>query len=107
MRPPRLELRVDHEPDSVVVHLEGEVDILTVPKLRACVNEVIRTSTGDVVLDMRAVDFIDSAGVLLLLSTRRRPLQASRKLLVVCEDGPVMRLIELTRLTDTLGVTDR
>jgi anti-sigma B factor antagonist len=104
--PPRFALRVEHQPDLVVVYVEGELDILTVPKLAARINGLIRRSRGDLVLDLRAVEFIDSAGLQLLLNTRRRLLRKSRALSVVCETGPVRRLIELMRLTETLDVKD-
>lgn len=102
--PPRLGLRVDQQPDSVVAYLEGELDILTTPKFGARINGVIRESTGDLVLDLRGVEFIDSAGLQLLLNTRRRLLRRQRNLSVICEEGPVKRLIALMRLTDILGV---
>lgn len=86
------------------MHVDGELDILTAPKLAARLNGVIRGSTTDVVLDLRDVQFVDSAGLQLLLHTRRRLLRASRSLSVICDDGPVRRMIELGRLTETLGV---
>ena len=87
------------------MQLDGELDILTAPKLDACIDELIRGSDGDLTLDLRAVRFIDSAGLQLLLHTRRRLGRGSRKLSVICVEGPVLRLLELTRLTGTLGVT--
>jgi anti-sigma B factor antagonist len=90
----------------VVAYVEGELDILTARKLAARINAVIRRSTGDVVLDLRAVEFIDSAGLQLLLNTRRRLLRTSRTLSLICDEGPVKRQIELMRLTGTLGVKD-
>jgi len=88
-----------------VAHVDGELDVLTAPKLAAQLNGVIRASDTDVVLDLRAVEFIDSAGLQILLNTRRRLLTSSCTLSVICDDGPVRRMIELTRLTDTLRVT--
>jgi anti-sigma B factor antagonist len=102
--PPRFGLSVDHQPGAVVVRVDGELDLLTVPKLAASLNGVIRTSANDVVLDLRDVRFMDSAGLQLLLTTRRRLLRASRTLSVICDDGPVRRTIEVSRLTETLGV---
>lgn len=88
-----------------MVQVDGELDVLTVPKLAARVNGVIRASTGDVVLDLRGVSFMDSAGLQLLLNTRRRLLAATRSMVVICEQGPVRRVIELARLTEALGVS--
>ena len=89
-----------------MVHVEGELDILTGPKLTGRLNALLRERTTDVVLDLRNVRFMDSAGLQILLLTRRRLLRESRALSVICADGPVRRLIELERLNETLHVTD-
>jgi anti-sigma B factor antagonist len=98
-------LRIEHQPREVVVRVEGELDILTTPKLAARLNGVIRASDTDVVLDLRSVEFIDSAGLQILLNIRRRLMSASRTLSVICAEGPVKELIEFTRLTEALRVT--
>jgi anti-anti-sigma factor len=48
--------------------------------------------------------FIDSAGLQVLLAAHRRLSRAGRGLAVVCDDGRVRRVIELSRLIETLGV---
>ncbi len=40
----------------------------------------------------------------MLLNAQRRLIRESRSLAVICVPGPVRRLIELTRLVETLGV---
>lgn len=103
--PARFELGIDHRPNEVVVRVDGELDILTTPKLAARLNGVIRACDTDVVLDLRRLEFIDSAGLQILLNIRRRLMRGSRTLSVICDDGPVKEVIELTRLTEALRVT--
>ena len=102
--PPRLELRIENQPEAIVIRVEGELDLLTAPKLSARLNGVIRASTGSIVLDLRNVEFMDSAGLQILMNIKRRLMRASRTLSVIC-DGPVRQVIEFARLTETLGVT--
>ncbi len=90
--------------DATVLHVDGELDILTAPKLSAELDVIIRRYAGDVVIDLSDALFIDSAGLHILLSAHRRLTRASRRMTVICGDGPVRRVIELARLTDTLGV---
>jgi anti-sigma B factor antagonist len=104
--PARLKVEVDSKPDVMVLTIEGEVDLLTAPRLAARLTRVIRESEGDVVLDLHNVEFMDSAGMQILLNVRRRLLRASRTLSVICDDGPVKQVIQFARLTDTLGVID-
>ena len=86
------------------LHVDGELDVLTAPKLSAELDVIIRRYTGDVVIDLRGTLFIDSAGLHTLLIAHRRLTRASRRMTVICGDGPVRRVIELARLADTFGV---
>jgi anti-sigma B factor antagonist len=101
--PPRLELRIENQPDAVVVLVGGELDLLTAPKLSARLDGVIRASTNSIVLDLSDVEFMDSAGLQILLNIRRRLARTSRTLSVIC-DGAVRHVIEFARLTETLRV---
>lgn len=109
--PVRFELKVIDEGASVRLQIAGELDVLTTPKLAGELNTLVRRSTQDVIVDLRGADFIDSAGLQILLSAHRRLSSASRTLTVVCEDGPVRRLFEMTRVGEMLGLnrgnTDR
>jgi anti-sigma B factor antagonist len=102
--PPRLELRIENQPDAIVVLVGGELDLLTAPKLSARLNGVIRTSATAVVLDLTGVEFMDSAGLQILLNIRRQLARTSRTLSVIC-DGQVKQVIDFARLTGALGVT--
>jgi len=87
-----------------ILEVAGELDILTAPTLAAELHTIVRKSRGDLVIDLRQAVFIDSAGLYVLLNVHRRLDRAGRNLAVVCDDGPVRHVIELARLTETLGV---
>jgi anti-anti-sigma factor len=88
----------------ITVTVEGELDLLTAPKLVAQVDQLVRAEPGDVVLDLDETLFIDSAGLAILLNLQRRLDRRGHRLRVVCDDGPVRRVIEMARLEDTLGM---
>lgn len=90
--------------DAIALHIAGELDVLTAPKLAAEANGILRRSTQDVIIDLSQANFIDSAGLQILLGIHRRLTGASRKLTVECDEGPVRRVIELARLEETFGV---
>ena len=50
------------ESPSRVLHLKGELDLATVPKLREALAKALR-SEEPIVVDMREVTFIDAAGL--------------------------------------------
>jgi anti-sigma B factor antagonist len=85
----------------------GELDVLTAPRFAVRVEEIVRQCDCDLTVDLRGVQFIDSAALHVLLNAQRRLTRSSRRLTVICDDGPVHRVFELSRLVETLGVQRR
>jgi len=90
--------------DATVLRVGGEVDLLTVGRLGAEIDQEVRQGSGDVIVDLRGVDFVDSAGLHILLNAKRRLTRRGRALSVVCKPGPVRRVFELAKLVETLDV---
>jgi anti-sigma B factor antagonist len=84
--------------------VEGEIDIATSPRLIAALNEAVTDTTGAVLVDLSAVEFMDSTGLALLIRVQRRMSRRDRGFAVVCPDGPVRRIFELTDMVETLRV---
>jgi anti-sigma B factor antagonist len=101
-----VELRLSHyeRPYATVVAAAGELDLLTAPAFSAKINELVCRQPSDIVVDLSEVQFMDSAGLQILLSAERRVTRRARRLTVICPAGPVRRVIELARLTDVLGL---
>ncbi len=63
--------------ERIVVRVQGEIDLATAPRLHDAVADAVADGWSHLVVDLRAVSFMDSAGVHLLLdlkdmgSTRR------------------------------------
>jgi anti-anti-sigma factor len=88
----------------ITFSVTGELDLLTAPQLVAHVDRLLRVEPADVVLDLGETQFIDSAGLAILLNLQRRLERRKHRLRVLCDDGPVRRVIEMARLEETLGV---
>jgi anti-sigma B factor antagonist len=84
--------------------VKGEIDIATSPRLIAALNEAVTDTAGSVVVDLSAVEFMDSTGLALLIRAQRRMSRRGRGFAVVCPDGPVRRIFELTDMVETLRV---
>ena len=84
--------------------VEGEIDIATSPRLIAALNDVVTDTSGTVLVDLSDVEFMDSTGLALLIRVQRRMGRHGRGFAVVCPDGPVRRIFELTDMVETLGV---
>jgi len=85
---------------GVAVH--GEVDVAAVPTLVAALDQAIRESTGAFVIDLCDVEFLDSAGLSVLLRARALLGSDDRQLAVVCPPGAVRRLFEVAGIADLL-----
>jgi anti-sigma B factor antagonist len=98
---------VREDRQALVVTVAGEIDVLTVPRLRAAVAAGFdQLHEGEVlVIDLTDVTFLGSPGLETLLDVtqaarqRREPLR-----IVVDHTRPVIRPIELTGLDDLLAL---
>lgn len=73
---------------GALVEAQGEVDLTTAPQLREPLMAAA-TTTGytDVIVDLREVDFIDSAGLALLVEARKKLVAEKRTLHVLLTPG--------------------
>ena len=99
-----LQITEERREDALVLALKGELDLRTAPRLRVHLAELLHRGDVDVVLDLEGVEFIDSTGLAAMLNALRRLTRAGRRLLLVCPEGPVLRILRLTRLDSTFSV---
>jgi anti-anti-sigma factor len=103
---PSFTVRVVPQRERVRVLVAGELDLATAGILDAQLNELFDVGWSEVTVDLREVEFMDSAGVHTLLRPRRRSDSGEGRLSVVVEPGPVQRLLRLVNADVTLGVAD-
>jgi anti-anti-sigma factor len=89
-----------------VLRLRGGLDLLTLPGLQGAL-AAIPLTVPQVVLDMHALEFIDSTGVrgLLQADFARRAVGGSL-VFIAPTDGTFARTVRLLRLLDRLDVRD-
>ena len=79
-----------------VVHLVGELDMASVPELRAHV-EPLAAEWPTVVLDLSRLEFCDSSGLHAFLTLSRHCEEHGTRLVLRAMTRPVRRVFELTR----------
>jgi anti-sigma B factor antagonist len=94
--------------DTVLATLSGELDMAATFRLEPALERATQQpGVRGLVIDMSAVEFIDSAGLGLLLATHER-LRAARIAFELANPSPnVQRMLELTGAGGTLAVTAR
>jgi anti-anti-sigma factor len=80
--------------ERVVLVLTGELDLDTAAQLQTALDEVRGNGFDQIVVDLRAVTFLDSTGVELLM----REEQKGGGFSIAYRDGPVKRILEITGL---------
>ena len=97
-----------HEEDlderTHVIAVSGEIHVSTAPEFGRRVTEIISERGGHLVLDLRAVTFIDSTGLSVILNGLRRVTRQRGRMTLVCANPTVLRLFEITRLTSTFDI---
>jgi anti-anti-sigma factor len=89
-----------------VLELRGELDILAVSVLSDRLDDLTGVQGSDLLLDVRAVTFIDCAGLSLLSRARYRTRQRGGRLRLagVTHGGSVARLLRMTGLHGTFEI---
>ena len=81
--------------DGAIVAVTGELDMLTVPKLRDELNAVIERGVHRIVLDLTGVSFIDSVSLAAIVTVRRRLGEGGRVGVVIEEGSYAMLIFEI------------
>ena len=95
-----IEIRKNEE--NTVVEIVGRLDTTTAPSLEKTINEDVG-QVKNLVLDLKGLEYISSAGLRVLLATQKKMQQiGSMKVINVCES--VMEVFEITGFADILTI---
>jgi anti-anti-sigma factor len=83
------------DPEAAWVHLAGELDVATTPRLECALREP-RLQARLVVLDLRELEFIDSSGVHAIVDASIRARRAGNRMLLLHGRPGVDRVFTLT-----------
>ncbi len=98
----KLEIQLDAQSDSLKVVLSGELDADNCSELGL---QVEVQPGSDVAVDMAQLRFVDSSGISEILQLRERAVSGGGSLAVIAASPQVRKVIEITGLTELLGLT--
>ncbi|PPK67512.1 STAS domain-containing protein [Actinokineospora auranticolor] len=90
--------------DPVVVEVTGEVDLATAPQLEQALDDALAQPGGGVRVDLSGVEFMDSAGLRVLVAALRKAEESGRSLVLDSPHERVRRIIEITGLAEVFGL---
>lgn len=88
------------------VSVAGELDLATVPLLRSAITAALDSGTPELCIDLWETDFMDSAGLHLLVDAEREVRGLCRRLTIVCRPGPVRRIFDIAGLAELLPLRE-
>jgi anti-sigma B factor antagonist len=99
-----LQVTVEEWKGIPVIQASGEIDLATVPELRAVVNEITARTPRVLIFDFSQVGYMDSSGLGILVSARRRLGVYDGEVVVISAAGSVLKALNLSGLDRILTV---
>ena len=97
-----MNINIEKVDNSTIFKLEGRLDTVTAPELEQVINNE-GEALENLVLDFGGINYISSAGLIVLLGTQKKMnAQGSMELINVSED--VMDILEMTGFADILVI---
>jgi anti-anti-sigma factor len=99
-------LRIERveQPGTVVLSLSGELDLESAPALASVLREPENTDAARIVLDLSALEFIDSTGISVLVQSRLQAGEAGRHFVLTNLPSNVDRLFSITGITSQFTI---
>jgi anti-anti-sigma factor len=99
-------VEVSEEGQGIVIALGGELDLASSPALEEALERVFDSDTKFVVIDLRALEFMDSTGLSIIVKAYQTADDRERQLFLVNGPPQVQRLLSLTGVADRVSLID-
>lgn len=99
-----MDYRTETTGDALVVHLSGVLTFDDHEKFRAVVTEIADSQASTAVIDLSALQQIDSAGIGMLLLANDRAGKQDKQLRIRGVSGHVAKVVELSRLEQLIPI---
>ena len=99
-----LDIEIFDDPKGKRIALGGSLDTATAPQLQRKIDESVDASVHTVIMDLRGLEFLSSAGLRVIFKTKK--LMAGRKgrFLLVNLQPQVRRVFEIIKALDGMNV---
>lgn len=90
---------LERDPHGMTARVVGELDLLTGSQLTAVLTRIDGNNPGRLLLDLDAVEFVDSSGLAAILLAQRAAEQHGHEFTIRYSSPQIGRLFELTGMT--------
>ena len=103
---PPLDVDVTRTGYGALLEIAGELDIATVPHVRAALAAEPLASAAAVVVDLTGLTFMDSTGLSALIELSHDLASRAGRMAIACPEGPARLLLDVTGVAEQLSVLD-
>jgi anti-sigma B factor antagonist len=89
---------------KTIVSVGGEIDVYTAPKLRDKITELVADGRYHIVIDMEAVEFLDSTGLGVLVGGLKKVRAHDGSLELVCTQDRLLKIFRITGLAKVFAI---
>ncbi len=101
-----LTLATREEDGRAIVAVGGEIDVYTAPKLRDQITELVSGGSYNIVIDLEAVEFLDSTGLGVLVGGLKKVRAHDGSLELVCSQERLLKIFRITGLAKVFVIHD-
>jgi anti-sigma B factor antagonist len=96
--------RIHVDPQTATLVVSGELDLASTPEFAAAVERALESQARVLVIDLSALEFIDSTGVRALVKGYERAIDHGKQCSVVNGGPQVSRILEMTGVDRQMGI---
>lgn len=100
----KLEDFFDNKIEKYIVNPQGEIDIYTSESFKNKLLDLISENKGDILIDCKQLDFIDSTGLGALVSVLKEANEKEKKIIIKNTKPNIKKLFFLTKLDQVFKI---
>lgn len=101
-----LSISTEAQDGAVVIHVEGDLDVYTAPRLKEVLDEAV-AGGGRLILDLSGVHFIDSTALGVLVGTHQETQSGDSRFCLVVEDPFLLKIFHITGFDGVFSIFSR
>jgi len=101
-----LTLATNEVDGATIIAVGGEIDVYTAPKLRDQIPELVAAGVFDIIVDMEAVEFLDSTGLGVLVGGLKKVRAHDGSLELICTQDRLLKIFRITGLAKVFVIHD-
>ena len=87
-----------------IVSVGGEIDVYTAPKLRDQISDLVGAGKTNLIIDLEAVDFLDSTGLGVLVGGLKKVRAEDGSMSLICSQDRLLKIFRITGLAKVFTI---